>query len=268
MRLGSISRCPFIESFALAILLASTILAGCSEDEPNRTGQWELVDADTLTGFYVGKTEGGLLTIRVEHYEYLAPQSPATPPLVPPIEVHGTLFPDDADTVIHLTGGILGSHFTMQGPGYYFSGTYSDLTFGGAFSSLADTGYFGGYVGTMDSVQVYCGSFTGDSLQGHWHFAVRAPVLRGAGVASDTSVTLGYDGTVSGPGPTGSVTFAGTANGVLTLQGEGTLSSESGSGTWLLSGGFDAGTWTADRMRVDSTAAALAQELANGARKE
>src|SRR5688500_17842455 len=57
------------------------------------------------------------------------------------------------------------------------------------------------------------GTFAGDSLHGRWHFAVLAPALRGAGFASDTSVVLGFNGTVSQSGGNGLVTLAGTANG-------------------------------------------------------
>jgi hypothetical protein len=256
------------------LLLASVLVLGCAgeePDEPNR--KWVLVGTDSLTGFYVGKTEGGLLTVRVEDYEYLARRPPTTPPIVPPTEVYGMLYPDHADTLIQLTGTMHGSHgtvsFTMRssdyylGTGYNFSGTYSyqTLSFGGAFTSPSDTGYFGGYVGSIDSVQVYCGSFAGDSLHGQWHFAVLATVLKGAGIASDTSVVLGYNGTVSQSGGNGLVTLAGTANGELGLSGAGTLGGETGSGTWALSGDFDAGTWTADRMRPDSTTARF-QKLA------
>ena len=109
----------------------------------------------------------------------------------------------------------------------------------------------------MDSVQVYCGSFAGDSLQGRWHFAVRAPVLKGAGIASDTSVVLGFTGTILGSESTGPVTLVGTANGEIGLSGEGSLDGEAASGTWTLSAGFDAGTWVADRMQADTTASQL-----------
>lgn len=249
------------------LLLAWLPWFGCAGDGPDPPKRnWVLVGTDSLTGFYVGKTEGGLLTIRVEDFEYLTRRPPTTPPLEPPIEVYGTLYPDHADTVIQLTGSLSGSrgssHFTLVSSGhswggvYQLSGTYSDLTrsFGGLFTSPSDTGYFGGYVGWMDSVQVYCGSFAGDSLHGNWHFAVRAPFLRGAGVASDTSVVLAFDGTVSGHGAMGPVSFAGTANGELSLTGAGSLDAETASGTWALSGGFDSGTWSAERMPADSIA--------------
>jgi hypothetical protein len=253
-------------------LITPALPIGCSEEPDPPHQKWVLVDTDSLTGFYVGKTEGGLLTIRLDDYDYLARRPPTTPPLVPPTEVYGTLYPDHADTMIQLTGTRYGSfgttYFTLRssdeysGSGYVFSGTYSELngSFGGAFASQADTGYFGGYVGSMDSVQVYCGSFAGDSLHGRWHFAVRAPGLKGAGIASDTSVVLGFTGTILGSEETGPVTLVGTANGELSLSGEGSLDAGAASGTWTLSAGFDAGTWIADRMQAVPTAA-LAHEL-------
>jgi hypothetical protein len=252
-------------------LVSPALPIGCSEEPDPPHQKWVLVDTESLTGFYVGKTEGGLLTIRVDDYEYLAGRSPTTPPLEPPTEVYGTLYPDAAGTMIQLTGTMYGSfgttYFTLRSSDdssgdHVFSGTYSDLngSFGGAFASPADTGYFGGYVGSMDSVQVYCGSYTGDSLQGRWHFAVRAPVLKGAGIASDTSVVLGFTGTILGSEETGPVTLVGTANGELSLSGEGSLDGGAASGSWTLSADFDAGTWNADRMQVDTTAV-MAHEL-------
>src|SRR5688572_25602158 len=72
------------------LLLASVLVLGCAGDEPDQPNRkWVLVGTDSLTGFYVGKTEGGLLTIRVEDYEYLARRPPTTPPIVPPTEVYG-----------------------------------------------------------------------------------------------------------------------------------------------------------------------------------
>ena len=253
-----------IAALAPVVLFAAVLLAGCGGDEPDpQRYHWVLVDADSLTGFYLGRTTGGLVTIRVEDLAYEELPSPATPPLPPPIEVYGTLFPDDAGAALPLTGYMFRSsgttHFEMYSSdyGYRFAGTYSNQgwSFGGLYTSPSDTGYFGGYVGSIDSVQVYCGSFAGDSLGGHWHFAVRAPALRGAAFASDTSVVFAFDGTLSDPSLPASLTFAGTG-GDLSLNGSGALDLDTGSGVWAL-GAFDSGTWAADRMRADSTTASI-----------
>jgi hypothetical protein len=120
--------------------------------------------------------------------------------------------------------------FASTSPVFTFTGTYSSARVSGTFTGPGGSGVFVVHSGT---VQVFCGTFTGDAA-GVWNLVRHGNDVYGVAVDAGGTNSLQLTGTVSGT--TINLTFTGgTASG--------TISGTSMGGMWQTALG-DAGAWT------------------------
>jgi hypothetical protein len=183
----------------LLCLLALTIpvwSAGCSDDDDST--EYVQVDTKRITGFYVGQSEGGHLSVVVDRYAEKAParKAPLHPAASPPDGVHATLTPDDGSAAIQLTGNETSGSLHFTGSGYDFTMATNNYAapLSGSYTGPNGNGYVRAYAGTPDSVRVYLGAFTGFFVAGRWHFAAKDSSLIGVAVDSVTAALLTFEG--------------------------------------------------------------------------
>jgi hypothetical protein len=120
----------------------------------------------------------------------------------------------------------------VSGGGYTFTGTWANGRIEGTFTGPGVDGLFVVHGSTRETVQVYCGTYTGDS-DGIWNLVRRASVL--SGVYNDVS---GDSGELSGTLNNNAVSVSFTGG-----SASGTLSGSVMSGTWQTADG-SSGTWS------------------------
>ena len=174
---------------ALVALLSVSIalwIAGCGDDE--QPTEYILAGSYSITGFYIGPLEGGHLSIQVDRWT-AKDRSGSAGPLRPsgslPVGMRVTLRPDDGSAPIELVG--YGNTTTASGGGYQVNeGSFYDGRFFGYLSGPKGNGYCRGLAGAPDSIEVYLGTFSGDTLNGRWNM-----------VAPDTFAHQPYPSAVS-----------------------------------------------------------------------
>ncbi|HKO22436.1 MAG TPA: hypothetical protein VJX91_07260 [Candidatus Eisenbacteria bacterium] len=236
---------------ALFTVLVATWVVGCGGDE-EKPKQYVLRNHYDVTGFYIGPLEGGHMSLEIDQWGEnpgsVAPLRPSSPL---PVGLHVILTPDDGSAPIELTG--YGNTSTASGGGYEFStGSFGDGKLFGYITGPHGSGYCQGLVGADDSIEVYLGTFAGDSLHGRWNFIAPDTSVTGTfpdqttfiGMAFDSADAYGvifldgyyrqsptqpgYGVDISGFGP-GSLTWSGS--GLLTLD-KGSASGTSSVGAW------------------------------------
>lgn len=185
-----------VRLLGLIALAGALWVVGCSEDDDAQG--YVHVDTKRITGFYVGPSEGGHLSIVVDRYAQKASAltellAPASSPLQ---GVHATLIPDDGSAAIRLAGNEELGSIRFTGDGYDFTMATNNYAapFAGSYTGPNGNGFFRGYAGVPDSVRVYLGAFTGFFVAGRWHFAVQDSTLMGVAVDSVTAAVLTFEG--------------------------------------------------------------------------
>ena len=242
---------------ALVAIAAATWVAGCSDDEEKKK-EYVLADHTTVTGFYITPFEGGHLVAVFDLWGEKASAGLAAtlgPPSNLPVGARVTLTPDDGSPPIELVG--YGNTTVATGGGYSFSvGAFYDGTLQGYISTPRGNGYCRGVEGSPDSIEVYLGTFSGDTLKGRWDFV--APdtsvgttypnqtnfvglAFDSAGVSRVISLDGYYVPSTTGPGY--GVAISGFGPGTSNWFGHGLLSADKSSA----SGTSDVGDWSATR---------------------
>ena len=163
-----VSTLPLRRLLALLVIPAAAWIAGCSDDE--EPTEYTHAGSYAITGFYISPFEGGHMSARVDRWTAKGGAAPAAslrPSESLPLGLRVTLTPDDGSAPIELVG--YGNTTTASGGGYQVSqGSFSDGRFFGYLSSPKGSGYCMGMAGTPDSIEVYLGTFSGDTLKGRW----------------------------------------------------------------------------------------------------
>lgn len=241
------------------VILCAAWVAGCGGDDESidyvHTGSF------TISGFYIGAAEGGHITILVDRWAEKrgsGTPSPFRPSNNLPIGVHVTLRPDDAGAPIEMVGYETNGGMWAEGGGYQFGqGFLSEMEgrFAGYVYGPKGTGYCIGLVGSVDSIQTYLGTFSGDSLSGRWSFVTpdtfafyhdpAATGLLGYAMDADSRELRAFDGFYAPKGTAYEVDVSGPLSGPLiaSWHGSGTLTADKS----LASGTSDIGAWSATR---------------------
>jgi hypothetical protein len=244
---------------ALLVILGAAWVAGCGNDEESidyvHTGSF------TISGFYIGAAEGGYITILVDRWAEKrgsAIPSPLRPANHPPIGIHVTLRPDDGGSPIEMVGYETNGGMWAEGGGYQFSEQFLSTMegrFGGFIYGPKGTGYCIGLLGSVDSVQTYLGTFSGDSLSGRWSFVTpdtfafqldpAATGLLGYAMDTDSRKLYGFDGSYSPNDTAYAVEVSGPLSGPIigSWHGSGTLTADKS----FASGTSEIGAWSATR---------------------
>lgn len=244
---------------ALLVIPGAAWVAGCGDDEESI----DYVHAGSLTisGFYIGAAEGGHITILIDRWAEKrgsGPPSPLRPANDVPIGLHVTLRPDDGGAPIEMVGYETNGGMWAEGGGYQFSqGFFSKVEgrFAGYVYSPKGTGYCIGLVGSVDSIQVYLGTFSGDSLSGRWSFVTpdtfafyhdpAATGLLGYAMDTDSRQLRAFDGFYTPNDTAYAVDVSGPFTGPLigSWHGSGTLTADKS----FASGTSDIGAWSVTR---------------------
>lgn len=163
-----------LSRFLLALVAISSAMwiAGCGDDEEEKK-EYIQVGHSTVTGFYISSYEGGHLYIVYDQWGERTRTGLAAalhPSNDLPVGARVILTPDDGSAPIELLG--YGNTTSASGGGYRFDLSYID---GGRMEGFIASPHGGGYcrglVGSPDSIDVYLGTFSGDTLTGRWNFA-------------------------------------------------------------------------------------------------
>ncbi|HEX5385802.1 MAG TPA: hypothetical protein VFW66_03790 [Gemmatimonadales bacterium] len=225
------------------------VLAACSSSPTgpsnNSTSFDGVIASPTLTGalsFSVAST-----TLDVVRVQGTAAAPTVTRPVFAAasteVTVTGTLKLDGGATV-QLTGTYdTSSHaLSLSGGGYTFTGTFANGRIDGTFTSPTDSGSFSAESSASATIRNYCGTFSGNTDQGHFNITVNLTdgTLWGAWASGTDGKSGGLSGTNSGSNVTINVLENGASVGTVVT---GTITATSISGTYGGSGG-DSGTVT------------------------
>ena len=202
----------------LVLLVGCVLLFACSGDDGDGGGGGGAVKSGPFRGVITGMTTTGIVAVTIS--ETSARSTDVASATYP---VTGTL--TIGTTPVTLTGtfdDVTGA-FSVSGGGFTLTGTWVNGTISGTFTGPSVSGSFGLLADTNGAVQVYCGTFMKNGVQG----------------SGTWNLVDGAAGTVTGSASSG-VTLNGTRSGTTI-----TLTFDGGSATGMVSGTSVTGTWTA-----------------------